>query len=253
MGAGPRRRPTVTLALVGRRQDFRESSRLVTLLSRELGVVTVLAKGAHRPDSPCLGRLDFLNEVEATLGGDAGGLRLLLRIALRRERRSLREPQRFLAASHLAWLGERVLPEGEAQPLVFDLLLGGLALLERCPVPAIPAVVLGLELRLLQQLGALPDLDHCGTCGVPLPDQRHLDPARGLPVCATHAEPNHRRLPPGSGELLRTLRCGRGVDLPSQAGAAALSSLWPLPPQWLFQATEQRSRLRHLITPPPGK
>lgn len=254
MVAGARAsRPVATLALVGKRLDFRETSRLVVLLTRDHGKVTVLAKGGHRPDSRCLGRIDLLNEVAATIGPDRGGLRLLLRVELRHERRGLRQPQRFLAASHLAWLAELALPEGHAEPQVFDLLHGGLALLERCPLPAIPAVVLGLELRLLQRLGALPDFERCSGCGAPLADPLRLDPARAGFGCPRHGDRRGPELPPGSQEVLRALVQGRGIELPEQAGAPALGALWPLPPRWLQQATEQRGRLRGLLAPPPGK
>src|SRR5882672_7879250 len=94
------------LALLWKRVDFRESSRVVSLVTREHGRVMALAKGAHRPDSPFLGRLDFLNEVYATLSPDRGGLRLLLRVELVHERRALRSPARFLAASHVCDLAD---------------------------------------------------------------------------------------------------------------------------------------------------
>ena len=79
-GRAPRRagQRTTAQAIVLRRRDFRESSRIVTCLTRDHGKVTSLAKGAHRPDSPLLGRIDFLNELEVTLSPDRGGLRLSL-------------------------------------------------------------------------------------------------------------------------------------------------------------------------------
>ena len=166
-GRAPRRasRQTTAPAIVLRRRDFRESSRIVTCITREHGKITGLAKGAHRPDSPMLGRIDFLNELDATFSADRGGLRLLTRARLTRERRALRQPRRFLAAGHVAWLVDVACDEGRPEPELFDLLLGGLNLLERCPLRAIPQVVMGLELRHLHALGALPDLDHCAECG----------------------------------------------------------------------------------------
>ena len=103
-----------------RRRDFRESSRIVTCLTREHGKITGLAKGAHRPDSPMLGRIDFLNEVEATFSADRGGLRLLTRAKLTRERRALRQPRRFLAAGVPVDLELALRPERPLELTVVD-------------------------------------------------------------------------------------------------------------------------------------
>lgn len=238
-------------AIVLRRSDFKESSRIVTCLSREHGRITGLAKGAHRPDSPFLGRIDFLNEIEATFSADRGGLRLLTRAVLRCERRALRVPQRFLAASHLAQLCEWAMPELRPEPELYDLLSGGLSLLERCPLAAVPQVVLGIELRYLQLLGALPDLDHCtdGGCDLDGGAFRTQD-APGL-VCRRHAAaPRHAV----AAEVLAALRLlhrtpGRGwpaLQLPVDVARCAA-----LPALWLQAATEQRSRLRTLVFAAP--
>lgn len=244
---GKRGRSSLQLTgIVLRRSDFRESSRIVTCLTREHGRLVGLAKGAHRPDSPFLGRLDFLNEVRATFSVDRGGLRLLERAELLRERRELREPRRFLAASHLAQLSDFALPDDRADPAFFDLLQGGLNLLERCPLPTIPQVVLGLELRHLELLGALPDLRHCSTCGTPLAEVAfRIDDASGL-VCREHAPPPREAV---RGEVLATLRAlqatpGRQwpeLDLPAWRSAA------PWPARWLAAAIDLRPRLRPMV------
>jgi len=247
--AAGRRRPrkTALRAIVLKRSDFRESSRIVTCLTREHGRLVGLAKGAHRPDSPFLGRLDFLNEVLATFSADRGGLRLLERAELVRERRALRQATRFLAASHLAQLCDFALPDDRPDPAVFDLLVGGLNLLERCPLAAIGRVVLGLELRLLACLGALPDLDHCAACGAPLGEaafRQHDTP--GL-VCRTHAPPPRQAVSGQVLGLLRALHGSSGRQWPELDGGAPARLAAALPAAWLAAATEQRPRLRHLL------
>lgn len=172
------------VAFVWRRSDFRESSRIVTLLSRDHGRLRALAKGAHRPDSPLLGRLDHLNLVSATLAG-RGELKLLSRCTLLEERRELRAPRRFLAASWLVELVDSGLTDGRPEPELFDLVQGGVHLIERCPEGALGTIVLGIELRFLAALGVLPPLDSCAQCAAaPVSvanDYRSL-------LCADHRE-----------------------------------------------------------------
>lgn len=240
-------RAATTAAVVLRRSDFRESSRIVTCLTREQGRVTALAKGAHRADSPFLGRIDFLNELQATFGPDRGGLRLFVRAELVRERRGLRARRRYLAASHLAQLCEFAMPDQHPEPAVFDLLTGGLALIERCPDAALGHVVLGLELRHLELLGALPDLARCAHCGAALAQGAFRNTGDGGLVCRQHAELPRLAVGAEVLDLLRTLQATPGRQWPQLAPAVAARIAAPLPALWLAAATEQQSRWRGLF------
>lgn len=241
--SGRRQRPqqTKSEAIVLRRRDFRESSRIVTCLTREHGKITGLAKGAHRPDSALLGRIDFLNELEATFTADRGGLRILVRARLLRERRGLRQPDRFLAAGHVAWLVDAGAIEGRPDPVLFELLQGGLNLLERCPVASVRQVVLGLEVRYLEAMGALPDLIACTECGQPLGAQafRQAD-SPGL-VCGSHNGLPRQPLRAGARELLLVLQQTAGREWPKLSiDARQIAAAAPLPSYWLQAALEQR-------------
>jgi len=246
-----RRRTEPVRAIVLRRSDFRESSRIVTCLAREHGRMVGLAKGAHRPDSPFLGRIDFLNEVVATFSADCGGLRLLERVELVRERRGLREPTRFLAASHLARLCDVAVPDGQPEPRVFDLLLGGLSLLERCPLPTVGLVVLGLEVRLLELLGALPDLHHCAHCETPLGDHVFVHAESHGLVCREHAGMPRTPVAAEVIALLRALLVTSGRQWPALTAAIPATRAAALPARWLAVATEQRSPLRAMLFAQP--
>ena len=248
-GRAPRRagQRTTAQAIVLRRRDFRESSRIVTCLTREHGKITGLAKGAHRPDSPMLGRIDFLNELDATFSADRGGLRLLTRAKLTCERRALRQPRRFLAAGHVAWLVDVASQEGRPEPELFDLLLGGLNLLERCPVRAIPQVVLGLELRHLEALGALPDFAHCADCGEELGEAAYRQADTLGLACRRHAGLPREPVPARALGLLRALRATSGRDWPQLEVGDAVRHTAPLPARWLAAALEQRAPYRSLL------
>jgi DNA repair protein RecO (recombination protein O) len=231
-------------ALVWKRVDFRESSRIVTLFTREHGKLTALARGAHRGDSAFLGRIDFLNEVRVTLSADRGGLRVLQRADLVHERRALRSPARYLAASHLAGLADAAAPQGRADAALFDLANGGLTLLERCPEAAIGTVLLGLELRFLSWLGALPDLQRCTDCGTELaPGSAFLQPAGGL-CCRAHARSPRRPIPFASLQWLARVQSLPGRRWPAAATGAPPAASISLVGAWLEAAIERRSRLR---------
>lgn len=230
-------------AFVWKRYDFRESSRIVVLWLREHGLVAALAKGAHRDSSPLRGRIDFLAELDVQLTATREGLRTLLRAELLRERRGLRAASRFVAASHLAELFDFALVQDRPEPELFDLADGALALLEKCPLASVPNVVLGIELRLLANLGALPDLDRCSTCDRELDGQAFFGEVAGALCCRNHAASPRRAIGAVALGQLRTLLACPGRELPTVAErptAAAVS----LPALWLARSLERRCTLR---------
>lgn len=170
--------------IVWKRSDFRESSRVVTLLTRERGRVRALSKGAHRPNSAVLGKLDLFNRVEASLAGR--GMPILGKTRLVHEPRGLRRPRRFLVAQYIAELFEIAFVDSRPDTDLFDLLDGALTLLERVDEALLGTVLAGVELRLLRVLGLLPDLGRCTQCGAVLEAQPRMAPDGGV-FCARHA------------------------------------------------------------------
>lgn len=230
-------------AFVWKRYDFRESSRIVVLWLREHGLVSALAKGAHRDSSPLRGRIDFLAEIDVQLTATREGLRTLLRAELVRERRGLRQAQRFVAASHLAESFDFALVHDRPEPELFDLADGALTLIEKCPLAALPNVVLGIELRLLANLGALPDLARCSTCERELGDQAFYGEVAGALCCREHAAAPRRAVGANALHQLRTLLACPGRELPTLAERPAPATI-SLPALWLLRSLERRCSLR---------
>ena len=232
-------------ALVWTRRDFKETSRLVTLLTREEGKTTALAKGAHRPTSPFLGRIDFLNLVRVRLGGRPGTLRLLTGVELLHEPRALRQPRRFLAASYLAEIFDVALPEGRADPELFDLMSGAILVLERAEPATVPVVLAGVEMRFLDALGLLPSLDACSACGGASPRLVLAPAGRGL-LCERHARGAEPPLPPGVRAWLRHLLAARSEHWADHADPGAVRGGLYVLERWVAAAIERPPRLRAL-------
>ena len=107
--------------------------------------------------------------------------------------------------------------------------------------------MLGLELRYLDHLGALPDLHHCAECGVGLQAGAFRSgDAPGL-LCRQHADLPRHAIGAASLQLLQRLHSTPGREWPELTpdGTARLAA--PLPATWLAAATEQRSRWRGLV------
>jgi DNA repair protein RecO (recombination protein O) len=229
-------------ALIWRRIDFRETSRLVTVLTRERGKMVCLAKGAHRPTSPLLGQLDFLNLCEVTLAGR--GMPILGKARLLHEPRSLREPTRYLLACYLAGLFDRPLLDQRADPELFDLVCGSLTLVEHSRESALPAVVAGIELRFLAVLGSLPGLATCVQCGGGLSGSVFVHLLHAGFHCGRHRPRESRPAPRAVVERLAEIERLPGRDwprlTPSRHDAGALDVLGP----WIAAAIDGEPRGR---------
>src|SRR4051794_5484834 len=151
-----------------RKTEYSETSQIVTLLSREHGVIRAIAKGAHRRtkagSSKFDGGMDFLEVGDAVFTLDpARELATLTEWSLREGHLEFRKDLRALfLALYAGELVDRLLEEHDPHPELFDRLeatLGELA------TPRREQAFLCFELDLLREMGYLADLSECVSCG----------------------------------------------------------------------------------------
>ena len=198
-----------TDALVLHAFDYRETSRIVRLVTRELGVVSVIARGARRPKNKFGAALDLFASGDVQLTTTPGrDLHALISFEATRSRPELAESlDRFAAAAALAELLLRFAPE-DADPGLLDTVTDALDALGHAPPGGAGPVALGGAWRLVADLGFAPTVDSCALC--------HAALATGVPVsfhhraggalcaaCASQAR-GARTLPPEARDALRS-------------------------------------------------
>ena len=160
-----------------------ESDRIVTVLTRDRGVLSAFAKAARRPKSKlnagtqsfCFselsfsaGRNDSLYITEASVKDVFFDLnRDLVKLAL---------------AQYFSQLAEELVPPGECDEEPLRLMLNALYFL--CADTKAPALIKAVvELRLCSWAGYAPDLSGCSACGETDGGEMYLDCAAGVFYC----------------------------------------------------------------------
>ena len=146
--------------VVLRTWPFSETSLVVHWLTREHGRLATVAKGARRPKSVFLGKLDLFYL------GDFGfsrsrrsELHTLREVSLKETHPALRRNLNYLQqASYCAALVERFTELESPMPGLFQSMTGLLAQLPQQPVH--PQTIFAFELKLLGELGLEPNLEH---------------------------------------------------------------------------------------------
>lgn len=190
-----------TEAIVLHGFDYRETSRIVRMATREAGVVSVIARGAKRPKSRFGQGLDLFTSGVAHIHLQAGrDLHTLAAFDAGRARPALgMSLARFNAASALGELCLRFAPE-DGGSAIHDALGAGLDAIGLATDADVPERTLAAAWRLVGELGFTPALDECASCHRALePDEtvRFAHRAGGAlcRLCATLA-PGARTLPP---------------------------------------------------------
>lgn len=172
------------MALVLRAVDYGEADRVVTLLTRDYGRVSTIARAARKSKRRFAGALEGFALIHAEYTQGRGALpRLDLARVTRAFPRLLGNLEALDAAGALMRLARDLLPERAPEPDVFDSLLEALELLDAGASPR--AVRLCCEARLLAVTGFAPMLQACVSCGREPPPTRLalFDAARGGIVC----------------------------------------------------------------------
>jgi len=179
--------PQITRAFILRSVDYRDSDRILTLLSRDLGKIGAIAKGARSSRRRFGGALEPFAVLEVTLTPGRGreGLFVIDEASVLADNRGLSgDLERLGAAAFMTELVRELLPDGQPDARMFDLLAECLSLLvlEGAPVPPLTICA---QLRALTLAGFAVSTGACNACGKPLPGGRRafFDPRRGGVIC----------------------------------------------------------------------
>ncbi|MGA9780362.1 MAG: DNA repair protein RecO [Limisphaerales bacterium] len=143
--------------LILRTRPLTETSLIVHWLTPDFGRIATVAKGARRPKSPFLGKLDLFYVADFSFSRSRrSDLHILREVGLRELHAALRENLASLhQATYATAFVEQATETDTPLPTVYDLMLDFLEHL--CERPDGPRAVFRFELKLLQELGLKPD------------------------------------------------------------------------------------------------
>ncbi len=172
-------------AIVLKRREQGEADRLLTVMTRDRGKLTLLAKGVRKPASRKAGHIEPFTYVEL-LVAKGKSLDLVTQAETLEAHRALREDLwRSSWAYYVVELADAFTQDEDPNALFFDLVLETLGRLNAGVDPAL--AVRYYELHLLSLVGYQPQLFRCVQCDAPLqPEVNFLSLERGGALCPSH-------------------------------------------------------------------
>lgn len=171
-----------TKAIVLREAAYKESDKILTLLTPDLGKITVQARGCRKKGNGLSAACQLLVWSEMTLS-EFRGRWSVTEAAIELEFRRLRSDLDKLAlGSYFAEVLESVVQEESPAEGQLPLLLNCLFALDQLEKP-LPLVKAAFELRAMSLAGFEPLLDGCAVCGRE-PEEPRLNLTQGVLHCA---------------------------------------------------------------------
>lgn len=211
--------------LIIRFTDYSETSRIVTLYTRELGKVRGLAKGGRRLKSNFESALDLLSLCSMVLlRKPSRGLDLVTEARVVERFAGLaRHLDALYSAYYLAELLGEFTQEEDSHPALFDAAVTALRQLDTGK--AVPEEILRFETQLLRATGFAPILQECAFCHRALPQEGlRFDPHAGGILCQ-ECQPRARFAKPISPAAWQALHRLEKSDTPFQLEPALKTEL----------------------------
>ena len=192
-----------TNALVLREVNYKESDKILTLLTEEEGKLTVSARGCRKKDSPIAAACQLLAWGEFTLY-EFRGMWSIKETASERLFDGVRgDLEKIALASYLVEVTEALAEEGQPDLGLLAVTLNCLHALDKLHLP-LPQVKTAFEWRSMALAGYEPQIERCGVCFREQPKEPHIHLGEGTVHCATCRD-----------------RLGEGVSMPLTASALA--------------------------------
>ncbi len=170
-----------TEGIVLRETEYKDSDKLLTVLTREHGKLTLRARGVKSGRSRSKAACQLLTYSEFTVS-EKQGKYTITEAAAKEMFPELREDIELLyLASYFAQVTDAVAQEEDAAPELLSLLLNALYALAKLKKSQ-KLVKAVFELRLACIAGFLPDLRGCAVCGNPNPNRFNV--TQGILQCA---------------------------------------------------------------------
>jgi DNA repair protein RecO (recombination protein O) len=192
-------------AFILRTYDYSEADRILVLFSEKYGKFRAVAKGVRKTRSRLAGCTALLSQSELQFYGKPHqDLYLITQGQLLTAYANVKSDLVLLGqAARMSELVDRLTPDHQSLPKLFQLLLSGLELLEN----GISAVLAGIwfEIILLDYMGYRPNLTLCQTCKKDAEYMAYV-PEQGGMVCQNCRSQSNLRLSRGARLLLEKLR-----------------------------------------------
>ena len=173
-----------TMALVLRTVDYKETDKILTLLTRDQGKLTASARGCRKKGSAIAAGCQLLAWSEVVLY-DYQGRWAVKESATQRLFRGVRDDiQRLALGCYFAEVAELLAVEGESSPELLSLTLNSLHALDKMQDKPLTLVKAAFEWKAMALAGYEPLIDGCDVCGASPPKEPRFHLREGVLHCA---------------------------------------------------------------------
>lgn len=218
-----------TKGLVLREVNYKESDKILTVLTAEEGKLTVSARGCRKKGSAIAAASQLLVWSEFTLYEYQGRWAIKEALTERQFDGVRSDLDKLALASYFAEVTEALAEEGQTEAGLLSLTLNSLHALEKLPLS--PALIkTAFEWKAMALAGYEPMAEGCAVCGCPEPEEPRINLSAGVIHCASCRE--------GAGE---------GISMPiTNAALRALQHFIWGDPKRLFSVSVDQTSLRQL-------